>query len=308
MKRNKSNPLNSSFIVFCLSLLLVGSEAYKGQERPLQIVMAESVAGTDGLYEKKADDKEANLFDEELQRSPRQFDPSAASSNNFVPNRNGKTVTGKLSARDLVSDIHCLRTSNVETFTAFLRVPDGFATVPVLENTKAAAADGEGHAGDPTMCLITRTNIDKVMALDLSQMEQCGVRQCQPSSTDGGADSESESEVTSSSSWMCVTVRFPMLPGLKMPEDEVIDIKCKPQDHAVAGSNVINFQENEVEQRSPTIYVGGGQDFLSEIGLFRRLPGTELFASRVKSGSSIELGENVQLRSIVREGDVDGTD
>ena len=58
-----------------------------------------------------------------------------------------------------------------------------------------------------------------------------------------------------------------------------------------------------VEQRSPTIYIGGGQEFLSEIGLFRRLPGTELFASRVKSGSTIELGENVQLRSIVRSGD-----
>jgi len=37
--------------------------------------------------------------------------------------------------------------------------------------------------------------------------------------------------------------------------------------------------------------------------LFRRLPGTDLFASRVKSGSTIELGENVQLRSIVRSGD-----
>ena len=33
------------------------------------------------------------------------------------------------------------------------------------------------------------------------------------------------------------------------------------------------------------------------------MAGTELFASRVKSGSSIELGENVQLRSIVRSGD-----
>lgn len=63
------------------------------------------------------------------------------------------------------------------------------------------------------------------------------------------------------------------------------------------------FLCSRVEKRSPTIYIGGGQDFLSEIGLFRKLPGTELFASRVKSGSSIELGENVQLRSIVRSGD-----
>ena len=49
--------------------------------------------------------------------------------------------------------------------------------------------------------------------------------------------------------------------------------------------------------------MGGGHDFLSEIGLFRRLGGTDLYASRVKSGSTIELGENVQLRSIVRDGD-----
>jgi hypothetical protein len=44
--------------------------------------------------------------------------------------------------------------------------------------------------------------------------------------------------------WMCITIRFPILTGLKMPEDEVIDIKCKPQDPAIAGNNIINFQEN----------------------------------------------------------------
>ncbi len=60
---------------------------------------------------------------------------------------------------------------------------------------------------------------------------------------------------------------------------------------------------SSVEHRSPTIYLGGGQDFLSEIGLFRKLGGTDLYASRVRSGSTIELGEDVQLRSIVRSGD-----
>ena len=58
-----------------------------------------------------------------------------------------------------------------------------------------------------------------------------------------------------------------------------------------------------VEQRSPAIFSGGGHQFISEIGLFRQLAGTHLFAARVKSGSQIELGENVQLRSIVRSGD-----
>lgn len=58
-----------------------------------------------------------------------------------------------------------------------------------------------------------------------------------------------------------------------------------------------------VEQLSPKIVFGGGNDFVSQIGLFKRLPGTELWSEEVESGSSIELGENVQLRSIVRPGD-----
>ena len=79
---------------------------------------------------------------------------------------------------------------------------------------------------------MSRTNVDGIMGLDITNFDRCGVRSCQPS--DGSAADDS---------WLCVAVRFPMLPGLKMPEDEVIDIKCKPQDHAIAGSNVINFQE-----------------------------------------------------------------
>ena len=58
-----------------------------------------------------------------------------------------------------------------------------------------------------------------------------------------------------------------------------------------------------VEQKSPAIFSGGGHEFKSEIGVFRQLAGTQLFAARVQSGSQIELGENVQLRSIVRSGD-----
>lgn len=68
----------------------------------------------------------------------------------------------------------------------------------------------------------------------------------------------------------------------------------------LSSQNCVSYR---VEQRSPAIYIGGDQEFLSEVGLFRKLPGTEIFASRVKSGSTIELGENIQLRSIVRSGD-----
>ncbi|TRY68789.1 hypothetical protein TCAL_03066 [Tigriopus californicus] len=171
---------------------------------------------------------------------------------------------------DLVSDIHCLESPTSNLFTAFLRPPDGQKeTSPVLEEKPTA---------DEDLCLITATNLNSVFALDLNRLEECGVKTC---SVDGER-------------WLCLLVRFPIMSGLKLPEDEVIEIKCKPQEPSVEGRNVINFQKNAVEQRSPTIYLGGGHDFLSEIGLFRRLAGTDLFASRVQSGSTIELGENGQ--------------
>lgn len=67
-----------------------------------------------------------------------------------------------------------------------------------------------------------------IFALDLRELANCGVRACQEEGEE----------------WLCVLVRFPVMSGLKLPEDEIIDIKCKPQDRLVQGSNVINFQKN----------------------------------------------------------------
>ncbi|XP_040572825.1 uncharacterized protein [Lepeophtheirus salmonis] len=199
----------------------------------------------------------------------------------YIDQRRETRQTGGGSPRDLVSEIHCIQSSNIQSFTAFLRLPESFKSIPVLEAKTPPKASSD-------VCLITKTNVEEVYALDLGAIEDCGVSSCQE-----GSEFD----------WLCVTVRFPLISGLKMPEDEVIDIKCKPQDRSIEGNNVVNFQENAVEQRSPAVFLGGGQEFLSEIGLFRKLPGTDLFASRVKSGSTIELGENIQLRSIVRAGD-----
>ena len=134
------------------------------------------------------------------------------------------TYNSNISFQFFFTDIHCLRTSKRQEFKAFVRIPDGFGTFPVLEDVRAPS--------DPVSCTMSKTNVDGIMGLDITNFEICGVRSCQPSDV-SAADG----------SWLCVAVRFPMLPGLKMPEDEVIEIKCKPQDHAIAGSNVINFQE-----------------------------------------------------------------
>ena len=77
-------------------------------------------------------------------------------------------------------------------------------------------------------CLIAPTDAVGVFALDLVSMDGCGVRACQ---VDGEA-------------WLCVMVRFPIMAGLKLPEDEVIEIKCKPQDRAIEGMASLSLQKN----------------------------------------------------------------
>jgi len=184
-------------------------------------------------------------------------------------------------AKDLVSDIHCLSMLSQSNFIATLKLPPSHSAAPVLENIE-----------DKTKCQLELTSSENTYSLKLEgDLSICGVRTCPE--LEGGKD------------WLCLLVRYPVLAGLRLPEDEVIDIKCKPkaQAQAVIGEDSFSFQENMVEQMSPALFSERGHEFISEIGLFRRLAGTHLYAARVKSGSRIELGENVQLRSIVRPGD-----
>ena len=101
-------------------------------------------------------------------------------------------------------------------FSAVLRLPQAHAAPPVLEETP--------HTDS---CSISATSLQDVYVVDLTSLASCGVVEC-----------EEQGET-----WLCLLVRYPALRGLRLPEDEIINIKCKPQDRAVAGQNAINFQE-----------------------------------------------------------------
>ena len=113
-------------------------------------------------------------------------------------------------------EIHCLQIDSQASFSAVLRLPPHHSAPPVLE-----------EAGGHGSCQISTTSLESVFLVDLSLLAECGVREC-----------EEQGET-----WLCLLVRYPVLKGLRLPEDEVIDIKCKPQDRAVTGENAINFQE-----------------------------------------------------------------
>lgn len=62
---------------------------------------------------------------------------------------------------------------------------------------------------------------------------------------------------------------------------------------------------NRDQRRSSSTVEGGGNDFAAEVGVFRQNPGSAngLFVKRVNSGGVVQLGEPLQMRSIVRGGD-----
>lgn len=102
-----------------------------------------------------------------------------------------------------------------ESFKATLRLPPSHSAPPVLEN------------GQEGPCQISVSDIPNQYKVELHLLAECGVREC-----------EEQGET-----WLCLLVRYPVLRGLRLPEDELINIKCKPQDRAVIGENFLNFQE-----------------------------------------------------------------
>ncbi|XP_066944869.1 uncharacterized protein [Macrobrachium rosenbergii] len=182
-----------------------------------------------------------------------------------------------------VTEIKCMKTETTSSFMALLSLPVGYNAIPVFEDRPSV---------DPTIntaCRMIPTQLTNDMfQLIVSDLDRCGVRECRQ---------------TNGETWLCLTLRFPLVNGLKLPEDETILIRCRPQDKMESDTHYLTVSTANNEKSPPSVFDGGQQDFRCEIGLFRKLPGTELFASRVTSEVELDLGEEVQLRSIVKAGD-----
>merc|ERR1719195_2392830 len=118
----------TTVLILALTTVPAASEGQGGGGVKGTMIVLPEGASVDDVFDPVADNavqvdasREATsvgLFDEPLQRSPRQFDPSKFDKRLGTAAATTSSA-GKLSPRELVSDIHCLRTSNVETFTAF---------------------------------------------------------------------------------------------------------------------------------------------------------------------------------------------
>ncbi|CAG7827664.1 unnamed protein product, partial [Allacma fusca] len=177
------------------------------------------------------------------------------------------------------SDIKCYRTKSREFFGATIHMKKGYH-VPYIRDRPQDPLT----SSDCKMEQLESPDVRyRVAATDL---RACGVEQCGDS--------------------LCLTMVFPRVPTLALADDEVTTIKCLPQQSSVSETQSISFSGDNLEnRRSSSTVEGGGQDFAAEVGIFRQNPGTTngLFAKRVSSGGVVQLGEPLQLRSVVRGGD-----
>lgn len=98
-----------------------------------------------------------------------------------------------------VSNMSCLDISNRRFFRANLKTSRFLETPPVIDDSTSDCVSGNG-------------NYFRFEA-EGSRMAECGVRYC----TTPGRN-------------LCVQVRVPTVKGLKLPEDYLITMQCKPQD------------------------------------------------------------------------------
>uniref|UniRef100_T1IMC9 ZP domain-containing protein n=1 Tax=Strigamia maritima TaxID=126957 RepID=T1IMC9_STRMM len=172
----------------------------------------------------------------------------------------------------LADDIRCMQ--QPDTLTALLTAPPGYTASPFFNGRPDIDAQSSSN------CQITLSVGSNVYRLDISDFQECGVSS-QPEE-DGKAN------------------------GLKTPEDEVITIKCKPQDRTLSANHAVDFHGNLVSSPATSrssVFLGQERDLQCDLGLFRKAPGSSDYIHRVNAGSAIELGQELKLRAAVKAGD-----
>ncbi|XP_076305452.1 uncharacterized protein LOC143222628 [Tachypleus tridentatus] len=179
-------------------------------------------------------------------------------------------------------NIRCSYSDKVQSFTAQLTLPSGFNTAPLFNNVPAPnpsrSSDCGIHQASPNSNRFT---------LEITNFDKCGVEH-----QIGQDDKE----------WLSITIRFPFIAGLRMAEDEYIMVMCRPQDKTISKNKALDLRGN-LESQSKTIFSSGPQDFECQISLFSRPLGSGMFTEELSPGNTVRIGQEVELRGIVRNGD-----
>ncbi|KAM0724494.1 hypothetical protein ACS0PU_009575 [Formica fusca] len=182
-----------------------------------------------------------------------------------------------LANRINVEEMSCQNTGDELFFRASIKAPRNLAP-PVIDNvmreTCQAVAVKDSY----------RINFER------DQVWDCGVVDC---SADGNRS-------------YCLELRFPVISGLRLRDDHRVTLRCKTQDKIAYRTKRINVKTLEVKTRNvPSMLNGGSKNALDvDVGLFRKTYNSEnIFDTRIQSGGTVVLGEEILLRVLVNGDD-----
>ncbi|XP_043477761.1 uncharacterized protein LOC122508461 isoform X2 [Leptopilina heterotoma] len=176
-----------------------------------------------------------------------------------------------------VNEMSC-RNSDDEIYFRVSLTPLRRTGQPIIENTGSDS------------CEIKNLQNEYKIDLDGNQFWNCGVTECS-----NGSDSS-----------YCLNLRFPLITGLKLKEDFKITLQCRGQDKIVSHVKKISINSLDTTGKMlPKIETGGYKsDFQTDVALYRKTFNSEnVFDTRIESGGTVILGEEILLRVLVREGD-----
>ncbi|KAI5720113.1 hypothetical protein M8J77_002051 [Diaphorina citri] len=192
-------------------------------------------------------------------------------------------VTNTLVPFDVqVKDVMCYRSSNHSKFIATFLTSQFILNSPVIEDAE------RGVACDVTQLDSYRFQVD--FNSD-DTMTACGIRTCA---------SEVDNDL------LCVTIRFPVTRGLRQLTDTVVTIQCQPLPPSQSQTKQISLKpvQKAKEARNLGALLSDTKpiEMHSDLNLYRKGPSGQ-FTNKIIPGSSVELGEELQLKCNVRQGD-----
>lgn len=183
----------------------------------------------------------------------------------------------------LAENIRCTDKNGVQSLTATITPPPGFANVPVFEDAVTI------HPTTNEECSIKAiTGHSITFSMKISNFIKCGVTT--QKSNDG-------------KEWLAISIRFPYVGGLRTSDDEHVMIMCRPQERTVTKSHIMDLRSNLSSQQR-TIFSSGPSELDTKVSMFtKKSPSSSNFNEELSRNSLIEVGQDLQFRCLVRSGD-----
>lgn len=177
-----------------------------------------------------------------------------------------------------VEEMSCQNTRGELFFRASIKAPRN-SVPPVIGNVTT---------GDVCRAIAIRDSYR--ISFERDQVWDCGVVDC---SMDGNQS-------------YCLDLRFPVISGLRLRDDYRVTLRCKTQDRIAYHTRRISVKTLEAKARNvPGVLNGGAENTLNvDVGLFRKTYDSKnIFDTRIQSGGTVVLGEEILLRVLVNGDD-----